>query len=117
MHSGRLGKYRLASLVIGIGVSAAQPPAARVDFVKQVQPVFEKSCYACHGAKLQMAGLRLDTKAGAMAKVVVGGKSGDSVLYQRIAGIGGLARMPMGGKLEPAEIDAIRAWIDQGAEW
>jgi hypothetical protein len=25
--------------------------------------------------------------------------------------------MPMGGKLAPAEIAPIRAWIDQGADW
>jgi len=39
-------------------------PARAVDFAKDIQPIFETSCYACHGSKLQMGGLRLDsTKA------------------------------------------------------
>jgi hypothetical protein len=64
-----------------------------------------------------MAKLRLDSKAAAFTKVVVAGNSAESPLYQRVAGIGGVVQMPMGGKLAPAEIDLIRAWIDQGADW
>src|SRR4030095_4256385 len=39
-------------------------------------------------------------------------------LYKRIAGIGEQPRMPMeGDPLAAAEIELVRAWIDQGAEW
>jgi hypothetical protein len=85
----------------------AQPP--------DVRPIFEKSCYACHGPKLQSADLRLDQKP---EKVIVPGDSANSILYQRVAGIGDQARMPMGGKpLDPAQIAIIKSWIDKGAEW
>ena len=48
---------------------------------------------------------------------MVPGKAADSTLYKRVAGIGDLARMPFGGQpLAPAQIELIRAWIDQGAE-
>ncbi|HTM48978.1 MAG TPA: PSD1 and planctomycete cytochrome C domain-containing protein [Bryobacteraceae bacterium] len=99
------------------------PAAWCADFVKDVQPILETSCYACHGSKLQMGGLRLDSKKAALAGGQSGasiepGKAADSLLYKRIAGIGGQARMPMGGKpLEPAQLAAIRSWIDQGAVW
>jgi Protein of unknown function (DUF1549)/Protein of unknown function (DUF1553)/Planctomycete cytochrome C len=80
-----------------------------------VRPIFEKSCYACHGPKLQSAGLRLDTKP---EKVIVPGDAAGSILYQRIAGMGDQARMPMGGKpLDPSQIAIIKSWIDKGAEW
>jgi mono/diheme cytochrome c family protein len=91
---------------------------AKVDFVRDVQPIFQAACYGCHGADKQMAGLRLDSKQIALSKVIVPGKSSQSALYQRVAGIGDQAQMPMGkAPLKPAEIATIKAWIDQGAQW
>ena len=93
----------------------AVPP--KVDFVRDVQPIFTRSCIACHGPKNQMAGLRLDAKQAVFAKVVIPGSSADSALYRRVAGIGDIARMPMGGRLADDQIATIKAWIDQGAQW
>ena len=33
--------------------------AAPIDFARDVQPVLQKTCLGCHGAKSQMAGLRI----------------------------------------------------------
>jgi hypothetical protein len=64
-----------------------------------------------------MGNLRLDAKSAAM-KTIKPGHSAESSLYQRIAGVGDQARMPMGGKpLTPDQIGAIKAWIDAGAVW
>ncbi|HYO81927.1 MAG TPA: DUF1549 domain-containing protein, partial [Bryobacteraceae bacterium] len=64
-----------------------------------------------------MGGLRLDSRALA-AKSIHAGKSGDSSLYHRVAGIGDQARMPMGAKpLTASEIDTLKRWIDEGAKW
>jgi mono/diheme cytochrome c family protein len=102
----------------------AEPPAKKVDFVRDVQPIFEKSCANCHGPKAQLGALRLDAKALAFAggqsrhAGIVPGKPEESTLYQRIAGTTDQARMPMGGKpLDPAAIATIKDWIAQGAEW
>jgi mono/diheme cytochrome c family protein len=89
----------------------------KIDFVKDVQPIFTRSCVACHGPNTQMAGLRLDAKQAVMAKVVVPGSSAESALYKRVAGIGDVARMPMGGRLADDQIATLKAWIEQGAEW
>ncbi len=35
----------------------------KVDFAKQIQPIFEKSCVKCHGPEKQKGGLRLDRKS------------------------------------------------------
>ena len=79
------------------------------DYARQVQPLLESNCYNCHGAKLQSGGLRLDLRDAVVAKRDEIGK--------RVAGLGNLPRMPMGGKLSDAEIAIVRAWVDAGAPW
>ena len=102
--------------------NAPETKAPKVDYVRDIQPILEKSCYSCHGATAQMSGLRLDSRQAFLAggtggKIVVPGKSADSSLYKRLAGIGELTRMPFGAPpLAPAQIALFRAWIDQGAE-
>ena len=89
-----------------------------VDYAQSIQPLFAQSCYGCHGPKMQMGGLRLDSKASALAKAIQPGRAKDSALYQRIAGIGDQARMPMGGKpLTADQIALVQRWIDAGANW
>ena len=96
----------------------AEPAISRkVDFLKEIQPIFQSSCYSCHGPQRQMAGLRLDSKA-LTRRLIVPGNAAQSLLYQNLAGLQGRTQMPLGGKpLEPARLALIRAWIDQGAEW
>jgi mono/diheme cytochrome c family protein len=102
---------------------AAGLASAKVDFLTQIQPIFESSCYGCHGPKVQMAGLRLNEKSAALAggqsgAVIIPGKSADSPVYRRVAGLGDQPRMPMGAKpLDASQIELIRLWIDRGAEW
>ena len=36
--------------------------ALAVDFVRDVQPIFEAKCLKCHGAEKQKSGYRLDVK-------------------------------------------------------
>src|SRR5438094_6460310 len=104
-------------LLIGLGdilaYSALEALAAgqSEDPVREIQPIFAQSCFACHGSKVQMGGLRLDDKAAALAggksgKVILPGDSANSLIVKRITGAGGLERMPMGGApLPPAKID------------
>ena len=103
--------------------STPATPADKVSFQRDIQPIFDKKCSGCHGPAMQMSGFRLDTQAaalkgGATGDAIIPGKAADSALYQRVAGIGKAARMPFGGDPLPAnEIELIRSWIDQGAQW
>ena len=55
---------------------------------------------------------------GQSGQVILPGQASTSSLYQRVAGLGEQARMPMGGKALPAEqVDVLRRWIEQGALW
>src|SRR5947207_11202 len=60
----------LACLLV---VSASPAPAAdrKIDFNRNVQPIFATHCFACHGDKKQKSGLRLDRRPDAMlAKII-----------------------------------------------
>ena len=96
--------------------------AAEVDFATDVEPIFQAHCYGCHGDQQQLGQLRLDSQSvvmspGPSGPRVVPHDPAASSLYQRVAGLGEGIQMPMGGQLAESEIEAIRAWIEQGATW
>ena len=121
--------FRLAAFVALLltAPALAAPPLARVDFQTEVRPLLSDACFQCHGPDpaTRLADLRLDLKGGAFAerengKPVVPGDAEASLIYQRITHRYAARRMPpeySHKKLEPEQIDKLRAWIDQGAEW
>jgi mono/diheme cytochrome c family protein len=126
------GLFALALLPMGLSFlparSAAPPvrpaepprlPQRRIDFVKEVQPIFATMCISCHGPKQQKGGLRLDRRDGPLRTGnVLPGKGEHSPLLRRVAGLGDEPRMPpKGPRLTPRQVAVLRAWIDQGADW
>ncbi|MCB1021751.1 MAG: DUF1549 domain-containing protein, partial [Acidobacteria bacterium] len=117
----------IVTLLAFSGPATAQelPPAAEraVDFRKDIQPLFEQRCYACHGEANQINGLRLDRKKDALAgghsgPAIVPGDSANSRLVHLLAGYRVKVVMPPAGPpLTPEQIGLVRAWIDQGADW
>jgi hypothetical protein len=99
----------------------AQP--ARVDYARDIQPIFETHCYECHSSKKSRGRLRLDLrnaalKGGETGPAVVPGNSEHSLVVRRILGLDDEDRMPKDeDPLAPAQIALIRTWIDQGAVW
>jgi ankyrin repeat protein len=102
------------------GLLAAQTPG-KVDFRRDIQPLFQEKCIGCHGPSQQSAGMRLDRRSSAMqarGAVRLGpGNSAGSMVYLRISGTRYGPQMPLTGPLDPAQIERIKNWIDQGAEW
>lgn len=103
---------------------AVGPLDAAVDFVRDVRPIFEKHCYACHGPNKQRSGFRLDVKSEALRggdthqPAIVPKKSADSPLFRMVSGKNSDTPMPPGGKrLSTAEIATLKDWIDAGALW
>src|SRR5437764_15359632 len=104
------------------------PPAADtkgVSYQKDIKPIFQKSCFKCHGSEKQKGKLRVDSlpavlKGGEVGKVVEPGKSADSVLVHNVARIGDeddwMPPTDKGDPLTKAQVGLIRAWIDQGAK-
>ena len=116
----------LAGVIIGIALSARGLPAqaaGKVDFARDVQPLFRTYCYSCHGPTVQNNNFRLDrrrdslpNRVGANGARVVPGNRAASRLYLRVTGQAGM-QMPPTGALSPEQIRIVSAWIDQGAEW
>ncbi len=104
-------------------IGAAQVPT-KVDFGRDIQPLFREHCVECHGPAQQMKGLRLDrrrdalpNRVGANGARIVPGDSARSVLFKRLTGTQAGAQMPPAGPLPESKIKLIQSWIDQGAEW
>ncbi len=109
------------------------PPASDkkdVTFEKDIKPIFEKSCFKCHGpdSPKPKGKLKLDTvasiiKGGENAPDVVPGKSEKSPLVAAISHVGDEddfmppPKNKAGIKpLTKEEVGLVRAWIDQGAK-
>src|SRR2546422_4158401 len=94
--------------------------ATKVDFARDVMPIFRQSCSGCHGQSQQMNGLRLDRRSSVFkngVRRVVPGSSENSLLYHRLIGSEFGLQMPPTGALRSEQVSTIKAWIEQGAEW
>ena len=72
---------------IEIDPAKLPPPATQkgVTYAKDIRPLFEATCFRCHGEEKQKGGLRLDSleavlKGGEDGKVVIPGDSAKSFL-------------------------------------
>jgi hypothetical protein len=130
VHQTRLHRHSLKQFVCilsiiisGIAVFSQTRKPEMVDFNRDIRPIFEKSCYACHSLKQALGGLRLDDKrlaikGGISGVVIIPGKAQESRLLHRLLGMNNEARMPMGGApLPQGQINLIRRWINEGATW
>jgi hypothetical protein len=93
-----------------------------VSFAKQIRPIFESSCWKCHGATMRLSRLDLRTRESALmggerGPALVPGNAAESRLFRLISGQEKPA-MPMDGtKLTAEQISAVKDWIEQGARW
>ncbi|MGC8668911.1 MAG: PSD1 and planctomycete cytochrome C domain-containing protein [Chthonomonadales bacterium] len=119
----RLSRYLMAAAVAFSPAVTAAQTRFRVDYLRDVQPIFRAHCYQCHGASSHQAGLRLDQKKDALkggmsGPAILPGNSAGSLLLARVQGLGGKPRMPYGfAPLTPQQIATLRAWVDAGAPW
>jgi hypothetical protein len=117
---GALGPQEIAALKAWIDQGASWSPAAT--FAKDIRPIFERSCWACHGDAAQLSKFDLRTRdsalhGGVRGSDIVPGDAEHSRLYRRVAGLEQPAMPAQGEPLTSAQVDAIKTWIDRGAEW
>ena len=101
------------------------PPAVtrKVDFVKDIQPIFAENCIGCHGPKRHEGQVRWDNReialqGGERGADILPGNSAQSRLIHFTGGLDpDLIMPPKGTPLTAAQIGLLRGWIDQGAEW
>ncbi|HZW33525.1 MAG TPA: PSD1 and planctomycete cytochrome C domain-containing protein, partial [Isosphaeraceae bacterium] len=102
-----------------VGAVGAAPPAKPIDFAHEIAPLIQTRCGECHTDGKSKGSFSLDTREAMLkSEAVVPGKSGESELIDRVTSDDPDYRMPQNGKrLTPAEVDRLKAWIDQGAPW
>ena len=95
-------------------------------FDRDIQPILATSCIRCHGPEKPKSHFRLDNREDALkggdenTNDIVPGDSSKSLLINYVARQVPDMEMPPVGKgdqLTPQQIEMLRAWIDQGAEW
>jgi hypothetical protein len=118
-------------IVLALLVACSPAPAAaadKLDFNREVRPILAAHCFKCHGPddKVREAGLRLDQREGATAKLeseataIVPGQPDKSELVRRVvsADEGEVMPPPAANKPLSAEQKAIlRRWVEEGAEY
>ena len=114
----------------GFGAEPPAPPSSpdRVVFNRDVRPILSDTCFKCHGpdAAKREGKLGLATREAAIAprdhalSAIVPGKPLDSEAYRRLISDDPNKRMPppdSGMALTPAQINTLKRWIEQGAEY
>jgi len=108
-------------------VSKAPAPApvqVQVSFERDVQTLFRRHCYRCHGPTKAEGGFRLSTRKAAFGEgdsgepIIVAGKPDSSLLLKRLTDEDHGDLMPLDAEpLAKHEIERITRWIAAGAEW
>lgn len=106
-----------------LGAPDAAVPFPDSFYAKNIRPIFDSNCIACHGVGKIEGGLRLDSydrlsKGGKDGPVIIPRDAEKSLLIERITlPAGNPHAMPAEGRppLKPAEIALISAWIRAGA--
>ncbi|WP_428667790.1 DUF1553 domain-containing protein [Runella sp.] len=112
------------SALVFIGAGWNILPDNRVDFNTEVKPILNKKCMACHGGVKKAGGFSLLFREEALGKTksgkpaIVPGDADESTFIQLLNDPDPEKRMPRkGDPLTDEEINILRDWVDQGAEW
>lgn len=94
-----------------------------VSFERQVKPILESKCFACHSGAAAMAGFRVESRSFAMTRGasfqrLVPGKP-ESSRFLALAGTHqNVASMPpVGNRLTATESKILWRWVAEGAQW
>ncbi len=117
----KLSKSSLTALLAGSLGLSAQP----IDFESQIQPILEENCSDCHGEDKVRSNFRVDQRplmlkgGDSGLKGIVPGHPEKSFLMEVIQEPADPAyRMPpKGDPLSSEQIELLRQWIAEGAQW
>jgi mono/diheme cytochrome c family protein len=127
MKLAQVGTALAATLLLAIAPAWGQDEAKKdekVDFAKQIQPILVGRCLKCHGPESPKGSFSINKKdlamqGGELGDDIVPGKPDESFVIDLITlPADDESRMPAEGEpLSEEQIELIRKWIEQGAEW
>ncbi|MDP3069476.1 MAG: ankyrin repeat domain-containing protein [Opitutaceae bacterium] len=109
--------------------AATAMASAKIDFTRDIAPIFGRSCTGCHGGEKSRGDFTLVSReallkgGGSGEPAIVPGSAAGSALIRYVTGqIEDLEMPPLDRRekypaLTPAEVDVLRTWIDAGAPW
>ena len=116
-----------AAVVVASATVLTQKSAdetARVDFNRDIRPIFNSNCIACHGGVKQAGDVSFSYREQVLGKgksgrpTVVPGSPRASELMARVTSNDPEMRMPLHrSPLKPEQIALLRRWIEEGASW
>ena len=113
----------IACLFAFASIAAAEAKQA-AEAARNAKQILSAKCMKCHGPSKASGGIAFDTRERALAKTESGeiaispGKPEASELLTRVTSTDETTRMPPEGKpLTAAEVEVLRTWIREGAEW
>ena len=115
-------------ILLGAPLLQAEEQEAQVEFNRDIRPIFQETCFACHGAdaekakgKLQLDSLEHATKTNSDGRrAIVPGHPEQSLAWELISSSDAEEVMPPADShkvLSPAQRELIRRWIAQGAKY
>lgn len=115
------------AMCVFAGAMALRPTsdtADHVDFNRDIRPIFNSNCMACHGGVKQAGGVSFSYREQVLGKgksgrpTIVPGSPRQSELIARVTSTNPETRMPLhAAPLAPEQITLLRRWISQGALW
>lgn len=100
------------------------PRQEKISYNRQIRPIINNKCISCHGGVKQSGGFsllfeeeaKMDTESGKPA--IIPGDAEASEMVTRLTHHDPELRMPLGkDPLSNEEINLIKEWINQGANW
>ena len=104
----------------------AASASAKVDFAREIRPIFNAHCTACHGGVKEAGEVSFIYREKALGKgesgnsIIVPGDPAASEMIARIVSTDPDEVMPKpehGPPLAAKEIETLRQWVKEGAEW
>ncbi len=121
---GKAASAPLALMLTTLVLAVLANPAHATDFERDVLPLLQTHCLACHGEDLAEAGLRLDQPQFALRggdsgePSIVPGDAAASYLYQRVTHADDAQRMPPDSPpLADDELQILRQWLESTEYW